>query len=49
MMRLTRDEMLLIAGVMAALVLGAVVKQHRDQTRAAALLSPGASVAAQQK
>jgi hypothetical protein len=46
MMRLTRDEMLLIAGVMVALVVGAVVKQHRDRTRAAALLAPAASVAA---
>ena len=33
-MRLTRDEILLIASVLGALLVGAVVKHARDQSRA---------------
>ena len=42
-MRLTRQEIILITSILAALVLGAAVKYHRDQTR---LRSTAAAAAA---
>jgi hypothetical protein len=38
-MRLTRDEIILIASILLTLVLGAVVKQYRTQRREAAVVS----------
>jgi hypothetical protein len=34
--RLTRDEILLVTGLVAALVLGVMVKHYRDQARLSA-------------
>ena len=42
-MRLTRDEILLIAAVLGALLLGVIVKHYRDAARLAA---PAAAVPA---
>ena len=39
-MRLTRDEILLVTGLVAALLLGSVVKHYRDQARLAAPVAP---------
>ncbi len=45
-MRLTRDEILLVTGLVAALVLGVVVKHYRDAARLAA---PAPAVSAKKR
>jgi hypothetical protein len=36
-MRLTRDEIILVTGILAALVTGAIVKHYRETERVAAI------------
>lgn len=50
-MRLTRDEIILITGILIALVTGAVVKHYRSQRRveAAAIASPATAIKADSK
>lgn len=46
-MRLTRDEILLLVGIVIALVAGVIVKHYRAEWRAAAAVEAGAKTSSQ--